>query len=299
MATTNVGKPFGIVTSQNQATAITESKKADNSGQFYITRTNNTNTGGVGNTEGNASEAISLTINGNVLRGISKDDATKLANLSGSGSADIKISSGLVKGEDGTIGVNIGDGLEISENNQLNVSVGDNITTIGGVQLNADYLSGIIKDNNGYYYSKGGIYFANTTKSGQKQDINKVEPLGSDKHYMRLRLGTGLSFQEGYQDIPGVGSSSSQILGHDGKYYINIDNKTIGLNKSSQLQVKTDNTLTQTSSGLAVNLPSTSSVPSLTVLPSTSAILVNDSLGGLCVDIKALTQLVKLIMAAK
>ena len=91
MATTNVGKPFGIVTSQSQATAITESKKDDNSGQFYITRTNNTNTGGVGNTEGNASEAISLTINGNVLRGISKDDATKLANLSVGSYVDLKL----------------------------------------------------------------------------------------------------------------------------------------------------------------------------------------------------------------
>ena len=86
MATTNIGKPFGIVTSKNQATAITESKQTNNAGQFYITKTDNSNTGGVSNTEGNASDAIALTINGNVLRGISKDDATKLANLNiGSG----------------------------------------------------------------------------------------------------------------------------------------------------------------------------------------------------------------------
>ena len=296
MATTNVGKPFGIVTSQSQATAITESKKDDNSGQFYITRTNNTNTGGVGNTEGNASEAISLTINGNVLRGISKDDAIKLANLSVGSYVDLKLGSGLEQDSQGKIRIKVGNGLGFDDNETyLNVYVGDDLKISGGIQLNADYLSGTIKDINGYYYSKGGIYFANTIKSGQKQNINYVEPLGSDKHYMRLRLGTGLSFQEGYQD---AGSDSSQVLGHDGKYYINIDNNTIGLNNDKQLKVKTDSSLVQTSNGLSINLPTVSN--GLKQLPvSTAGILVNDETNGLCVSIPALTNLVKLIMAAK
>ena len=296
MATTNVGKPFGIVTSQSQATAIIESKKDNNSGQFYITRTNNTNTGGVGNTEGNASEAISLTINGNVLRGISKDDAIKLANLSVSSSVDLKLGSGLEQDGQGKIRIKAGNGLGFEDNETyLNVYVGDDLKIFNGIQLNADYLSGTIKDINGYYYSKGGIYFANTIKSGQKLDTNYVEPFGSDKHYMRLRLGTGLAFQEGYELS---GSDSSQVLGHDGKYYINIDNKTIGLNNDKQLKVKTDSSLTQTSNGLSVNLPTVSN--GLKQLPvSTAGILVNDETNGLCVSIPALTNLVKLIMAAK
>ena len=186
MATTNIGKLFGVVTSKNQATAITESKQDANSGQFYITRTNNSNTGGVGNTQGDASEAISLTINGNVLRGISKADAIKLANLS-------------TNTDDGISNLIVGSGLTKTEN------------IIG------------------------------------------------------LDLGTSLEF---------------------------YDNRTVG--------VKYDNTLTESSNGLSVNLPDTIVVPDLEALPlSTAAILVKDGSNGVCVNVPALTRLVKLIMAVK
>lgn len=495
MATTNVGKPFGVVTSKNQATAITESKQDANSGQFYITRTDNSNTGGVGNTEGDASQAISLTINGNVLRGISKDDAIKLANLNiGSGTIaegafnykgsvgeiydlptdakvgdvyniysnfqldntefpaytsvvyvhdinigtytwiplggkmkisttatkkisdtqdriyysssdeentvignfDIRVNNddclyvaddaigikfgpglstndgeyltpnlgtglimqgtyitpslgeglstssrgyiipnlgaGLIIRDDyitldiGTgltydddderICVNIGGGLTDATNGKIEVSCGNNIIIkpSNSIDLDIDKLSGTVKDVNNFYYSLGGIYFSDTIKSGQKNDNVTVVPYfpGQKKNYgLALRCGTGLAFQEGYEDF---GIESSQILGHDGRYYVNIDNVTIGLNTDSKLKVKHDSTLSESGNGLSVkvghglvtggdgiNINLASPIPSdLQQLPvSTAGILVNDGTNGLCVDIPALKRLVELIMAAK
>ena len=457
MATTNVGKPFGVVTSKNQATAITESKQADNSGQFYITRTNNSNTGGVGNTEGDASEAIALTINGNVLRGISKDDAIKLANLNigtgtitegafnykgsvgnvdnlptnakvgdvynisnnfylnntaypaytsvvyvndgtytwrslggkmklstagkkrseanciyysspdeencaignfdiqvntdsclyaGNNVIDIKLGPGLStnNGENitpklgkglimdnnditfdigenltfddaGSVCVNIGKGLTDANDGKVEISCGNNIiiNSNNSIELDIDKLSGTVKDTNNFYYSLGGIYFPDTIKSGQKNDNITVEPFwpGLKKNYgLKLRCGTGLAFQEGYQDF---GDNSSQILGHDGRYYVNIDNTTIGLNTDSKLRVKHDSTLSESSNGLSVKVgnnlvtgddginiqlpvPTPSDLQQLPV--STAGILVNDN-NSLCVDIPALKRLVELIMAAK
>lgn len=301
MATTNVGKPFGVVTSKNQATAITESKQDANSGQFYITRTNNSNTGGVGNTEGDASEAISLTINGNVLRGISKADAAKLAILStntGDNISNLTVGSGLTK-TGNAIGLNLGTGLNTDENRKVGVNIADWLikSDNNNIILDVDKLSGTTKDNNLFYYSKGGIYFSNTIKSGQKFNNVPTEGQLSAKQYLQIRCGTGLAFQEGYQN---TGSDSSQILGHDGKYYVNIDNTTIELNTNSKLAVKHDNTLETNSNGLSVKIPTTASVPNLQTLPlSTSAILVKDGGNGLCVDIPALTRLVKLIMGVK
>lgn len=316
MAITNVGKPFGVVTSKNQATAIAESKQDANSGQFYITRTDNSNTGGVGNTEGDASQAIALTINGNVLRGISKTDAIKLASLStntGDNISSLVLGSGLTK-TGNSINLNLGSGLTIDDNNKLKVETAGEImiNKDNFVMLNVDELSGTTKDPNLFYYSKGGIYFGSTIKSGQKFDkIDNSGTTGNPTKYMRLRCGTGLKFQEGYVS---PGDNSSQILGHDGRYYVNIDNTTIGLNTDSKLRVKHDSTLSESSNGLSVkvgpnlvigndginiNLPAPT--PSdLQELPvSTAAILVNDSGNGLCVDIPALKRLVELIMAAK
>lgn len=421
MATTNVGKHFGIVTSKNQATAIIESKKDENSGQFYITRTDNSNTGGVGNTEGDASQAISLTINGNVLRGISKDDAIKLANLNigtcifnYKGSVDnvynlstnakvgdvynistkfvlnnknydaytsvVYINNGTYEwqalggeitfstqadGYDNSdssiyyhtpnndpinsfyININTDTGL-CAQNNFISAKLGPGLGTnagfivpklgsgliikngsadievyvgtglqadnTNGVKLNADYLSGTVKDVNNNYYSLGGIYFSDTIKSGQNNDKITIGPseTGLWKNCgLKLRCGTGLAFQEGYEDI---GDNSSQILGHDGRYYVNIDNTTIGLNIDSKLRVKHDSTLSESSNGLSVkvgnslvkgdngiNIHLPNPTPSdLQYLPiSTAAILVNDGNYGLCVDIPALKRLVELIMAAK
>lgn len=254
MATTNVGKPFGVVTSKNQATAITESKQANNAGQFYITRTNNSNTGGVGNTEGNASEAIALTINGNVLRGISKDDATKLANLS-TNTDNIKLGSGLAKDDQNAITVLIGSALSFHNNAVAVDAIEELQVSNNGLSLNVNYLSGTEKDSNLFYYSKGGLYFANTIKSGQRdKSVLTDTSISNRKTYLQLRCGTGLAFQEGYQDLPGVDGNSSQILGHDGRYYVNIDNTTIGLNTNSKLRVKHDSTLSESSNGLSVKV---------------------------------------------
>jgi hypothetical protein len=296
MATTNIGKPFGVVTSKNQATAITESKQDANSGQFYITRTNISNTGDVGNTEGNASEAISLTINGNVLRGISKEDAIKLAGLSTN--THLTVGSGLTK-TGNNINLNLGTGLNTDGDRKVGVNVADWLITSdnNNIILDVNNLSGTTKDDNLCYYSKGGIYFSNTIKSGQKFDNVLTEEQLSTKKYLQIRCGTGLAFQEGYQAI---GSNSSQIIGRDGKYYVNIDDTTIGLNKNSELAVKHDDSLETTYDGLSVKLPSTVVVPQLEYLPvSTSAILVAEKSYGLCVDIPALTRLVKLIMGVK
>lgn len=419
MATTNVGQHFGIVTSKNQATAIIESKKDENSGQFYITRTDNSNTGGVGNTEGDASQAISLTMNGNVLRGISKDDAIKLARLNiGTyfnyrGSVDnvynlptnakigdvynisnkfvlnnknydaytsvVYINSGMYEwqalggeitlgtkadgyyhsdsniyyhtpsydpinsfhinintdsglcAKNNSISAKLGPGLGINagcivprlgsgliiydDTADIEVHVGNELQAdnTNGVKLNADYLSGTVKDANNNYYSLGGIYFSDTIKSGQKNDKITIGPSQTElwKNYgLKLRCGTGLAFQEGYEDFR---DNSSQILGHDGRYYVNIDNTTIGLNIDSKLRVKHDSTLSESSNGLSVKLgnslikgnnginvllpiPTPSDLSYLPV--STAAILINVDGYGLCVDMPALKHLVEMIMAA-
>lgn len=302
MATTNVGKPFGIVTSKNQATAITESKQDANSGQFYITRTNNSNTGGVGNTQGDASEAISLTINGNVLRGISKADATKLASLStntGDGISNLMVGAGLTK-TGNIINLNLGTGVSTGGDSKLIVKTGNWLTTDSNnsITLNTKILEGqTINPGDNKSYSKGGIDFP-TIKSGAEENA-----------YLQLRCGTGLAFSEGGLKISGLTSSVQ-----DGRYYVNIDNTTIGLNTNSKLRVKHDSTLSESSNGLSVkvgnnlvtgddgiNIQLPVPIPSdLQQLPvSTAAILVNDGNNGLCVDIPALKRLVELIMAAK
>lgn len=309
MATTNVGKPFGVVTSKTQATAITESKQDANSGQFYITRTNNSNTGGAGNTEGNASEAISLTINGNVLRGISKDDAVKLAGLSANTGDNINnliVGSGLTK-TGNAIDLNLGSGLQTTEDRRLEVKTSGEIIINENnyVTLDVNKLSGTKKDINKFYYSKGGIYFANTIKSGQKTDsVTESGTFQNPLDYIRLRCGTGLAFQEGYEDI---GIESSSILGHDGKYYVNIDEKTIVANSSGQLSVKIDNdTIVKDVNGaLSLNKKNRYSIPSidpdtsrLTIDMSTAALLKSNSTGGgdLVIDFQRFKFLVKLAL---
>lgn len=289
MATTNVGKPFGIVTSKNQATAITESKQDANSGQFYITRTNNSNTGGVGNTQGDASEAISLTINGNVLRGISKADATKLASLStntGDSISNLTVGSGLTK-TGNTINLKLGSGLNTEDDNKLRVKTSGEIIIDknNNVTLDVNKLSGITRDPNLFYYSKGGIYFGNTIKSGQKLDnVNNSGTVQNPINYIRLRCGTGLKFQEGYFS---PGDSSNQVLGHDGKYYVNIDNKTIVTDSKGALSVKKQYTIPVISSD----------TNDLTINMSTAALLVaQDAENTMYIDFQRFKFLVKLAL---
>lgn len=289
MATTNVGKPFGIVTSKNQATAITESKQDANSGQFYITRTNNSNTGGVGNTQGDASEAISLTINGNVLRGISKADATKLASLStntGDSISNLTVGSGLTK-TGNTINLKLGSGLNTEDDNKLRVKTSGEIIIDknNNVTLDVNKLSGITRDPNLFYYSKGGIYFGNTIKSGQKLDnVNNSGTVQNPINYIRLRCGTGLKFQEGYFS---PGDSSNQVLGHDGKYYVNIDNKTIVTDSKGALSVKKQYTIPVISSD----------TNDLTINMSTTALLVaQDAENTMYIDFQRFKFLVKLAL---
>lgn len=251
--------------------------------------------------------------------------------INGSDQIDISIGSGLINdgnlyiscGEglyfnpDGKLSLNIGSGL-INSNNELTVPVGEEleITNSNLIKLNANYLSGTVKDRNKFYYSLGGIYFPDTIKSGQQFEGATIGPSfttsGKKDYSLKLRCGTGLAFQEGWEDIGGF--ESSQILGHDGKYYVNIDNTTIGLNTDSKLRVKHDSTLSESSNGLSVKVgnnlvtgddginiklptPTTSDLQQLPV--STAGILVNDGSNGLCVDIPALKRLVELIMAAK
>ena len=219
---------------------------------------------------------------------------------------------------DNTLKLNIGSGLTINSNNELTVPVGDEleITNSNLIKLNANYLSGTVKDRNKFYYSLGGIYFPDTIKSRQQFEGMTIGPSsttsGKKDYSLKLRCGTGLAFQEGWEDTGGL--ESSQILGHDGKYYVNIDNTTIGLNTDSKLRVKHDSTLSESSNGLSVKVgnnlvkgdnginiqlpvPTPSDLQQLPV--STAGILVNDGNNGLCVDIPALKRLVELIMAAK
>lgn len=251
--------------------------------------------------------------------------------INGSDQIDISIGSGLIN-DNGFVEVSAGRGLSINSNNKkLEVSIGSALSfhnnavavdaieelqvSNNGLSLNVNYLSGTEKDSNLFYYSKGGLYFANTIKSGQRdKSVLTDTSISNRKTYLQLRCGTGLAFQEGYQDLPGVDGNSSQVLGRDGRYYVNIDNTTIGLNTNSKLRVKHDSTLSESSNGLSVkvgnnlvtgddginiNLP-TPTPSGLQQLPvSTAAILVNDGNNGLCVDIPALKRLVELIMAAK
>ena len=251
--------------------------------------------------------------------------------INGSDQIDISIGSGLIN-DNGFVEVSAGRGLSINPNNKkLEVSIGSALSfhnnavavdaieelqvSNNGLSLNVNYLSGTEKDSNLFYYSKGGLYFANTIKSGQRdKGVLTDTSISNRKTYLQLRCGTGLKFQEGYQDLPGVDGNSSQVLGRDGRYYVNIDNTTIGLNTNSKLRVKHDSTLSESSNGLSVKVgnnlvtgddginiqlpvPTPSDLQQLPV--STAGILVNDGNNGLCVDIPALKRLVELIMAAK
>ena len=282
MATTNVGKPFGVVTSKNQATAIIESKQDANSGQFYITRTDNSNTGGVGNTEGDASQAISLTINGNVLRGISKDDAIKLANLNiGSGTIaegafNYKGSVGDV--DDLPIDAKVGDVYNISNDFYLDgtmfpaytsvVYVDDGTYTwmsLGGnfdIRVNnddclyvADYAIGIklgpgLSTNHGEYL---------TPRLGPGLSINSEDDITPSlgpglstnyDGYIIPNLGPGLIIRDDYI-TPNLGTG---FCDDAGSICVNIDNITIGVNTDSKLRVKHDSTLSESVNGLSVKV---------------------------------------------
>ena len=266
-----------------------------------------------------------VTITTNVARkgglsiyGAAIEDYLRMSSYTYYVNSSIKVEPPLYKDriEQDKINLNLGSGLIIGSNNELTVPVGKElkITNSNLIKLNANYLSGTVKDVNNFYYSLGGIYFPDTIKSGQKNDNITVGPsqTGLKKNYgLILRCGTGLAFQEGYEDF---GDNSSQILGHDGRYYVNIDNTTIGLNTNSKLRVKHDSTLSESSNGLSVKVgnnlvtgddginiqlpvPTPSDLQQLPV--STAGILVNDGNNGLCVDIPALKRLVELIMAAK
>lgn len=274
MATTNVGKPFGIVTSKNQATAITESKQDANSGQFYITRTNNSNTGGVGNTQGDASEAISLTINGNVLRGISKADATKLASLStntGDGISNLMVGAGLTK-TGNTINLNLGTGVSTGSDSKLIVKTGNWLTadSNNSITLNTKILEGqTINPSDNKPYSKGGIDFP-AIKLGEEENA-----------YLQLRCGTGLAFSEGGLKISGLTSSVQ-----DGRYYVKIDNKTIITDNNGALSVKTQ-----------YNLPIVTSTSVFNINMSTVAILKTEGAdNSIVIDVPAFKALVKTVL---
>lgn len=73
-----VGNVFGVVASKDQATALTESIKTGNEAKFYLSKNNTTNTGATCNAAGNKQDSIALTINGNVLRGMSAAEQEKL-----------------------------------------------------------------------------------------------------------------------------------------------------------------------------------------------------------------------------
>lgn len=253
----------------------------------------------------------------NYIISITRNNLRLGSGLTNSQKKDIQLNLGhcLFINDSDQIDISVGSGLTISSNNKLTVPVGKEleINNSNLIKLNANYLSGTVKDLNNFYYSLGGIYFSDTIKSGQKNDNITVGPsqigIRKKNYGLRLRCGTGLAFQEGYEDI---GDNSSQILGHDGRYYVNIDNTTIGLNTDSKLRVKHDSTLSESSKGLSVkvgnslaktsngidvNLPRPT-LPDLQQLPvSTAAILINDIDNGLCVDMPAFKRLVELVIA--
>lgn len=210
------------------------------------------------------------------------------------------LGKGLKFGDKGSISINPGDGLIFSTSDELKLNIGSDLTINNNlIKLNANYLSGTVKDENKFYYSLGGIYFPDTIISGQQFEGMTIGPSfttsGKKDYSLKLRCGTGLAFQEGWEDVKGL--ESSQILGHDGKYYVNIDNTTIGLNTDSKLRVKLGDSLGVGDDGINVRLP-IPTTPELQYLPvSTAAILINDR--GLCVDMPAFKRLVELVIATK
>lgn len=77
------GQPFGLVVSKTPQEALTESKKAGNEAKFYVHRSDQVLDGAISDGAGDGSNACEITINGNVIRGISRQDRISISSVAG------------------------------------------------------------------------------------------------------------------------------------------------------------------------------------------------------------------------
>ena len=305
-----VGKQFGVVASKDYNTALTESVKEGNQGKFYLTEN-----GGKGFNDITATTDDSrntLIVNGNVLRGISKADAEKLAILSTNTEGNnvtqetvlglLQLST-VNKGrltlnsqteESNTKKLSIS-GQNDSIPNAVDIDLGYCISAANDdIGLDVNYLSGVTSDKNDYFYSKGGFYFAETTRSNQQQ-LNSHTNTSSDEttRYLKLRYGTGIAFQEGFA------TSTSRT---DGCYYINIDNKTIKVNSDKKLYIpiSSDHFRYNSKNELEFKIPTLgSAVTEATLSQPDLYFLKISSNSGLCIDTNLLKQFIKQVMSVQ
>lgn len=74
------GQPFGLVVSKTPQDALTESKKAGNEAKFYVHRSDQVLDGAISDGAGDGSKACDITINGNVIRGLSAEDRLRIGS---------------------------------------------------------------------------------------------------------------------------------------------------------------------------------------------------------------------------
>lgn len=94
------GQPFGLVVSKTPQEALTESVKAGNEAKFYVHNTDSVLDGAVSDGAGDGSKACEITINGNVLRGMSKAEQAKLDQFLNVDPATVYKFKGTVKSYD-------------------------------------------------------------------------------------------------------------------------------------------------------------------------------------------------------
>ena len=253
----------------------------------------------------------------------------------GIGFFGINLGSGLYA-ETGTIKLDIGSSLMISPNNSLEVRCGSGLS-IGNKGLTVAIGSGLSMGDKGLTVAIGsGLSMGDkgltvAIGSGLQANGNKIQVaigrgLELSSQGVQTKIGSYLSFdsnqalQLNVGSLIGIGDTGLTSSGiklvdshlelecgtglglalgttNNSYYYVKTDNTTLGADTDGTLKVNHDNSMTTTIDGLSINLPS---IPTLEKLPlSTSAILVNDPDHGICVDIPALTKLVRLIMAAQ
>lgn len=220
-----VGNQFGLVASKNQETAITDSKAAGNEAKFYITKNNSDNTGETCNAAGNAEDSIALTINGNVLRGMSKKQEETVNKYIGVNPATVYKFKGTVA--DYTALTKI-----------TSVKAGDvyNVTdpTSAGYPKETNFAA--TKDGtgatSGIWDSLGGISLtlatADTCRLLNDNKIAIETPQGTAANSIALVLGTNLTCavnEEGNAVISAASIELSTGLSRDdhGKIYLSSD----------------------------------------------------------------------------
>lgn len=190
------GQPFGLVVSKTPQEALTESVKAGNEAKFYVHSTDSVLDGAVSDGAGNGSKACEITINGNVLRGMSAKEQAKLKQFLDVDPATVYKFKGTVKSYDDLLKV-------------PSAKAGDvyNVTYPGSSSYPANTNFAATKDGPGSlaeWDSLGGIQFDINTAIGIPSNVvnsdndtlmvqtnSDTQPLFKQ---LTLKCGKGLQF---------------------------------------------------------------------------------------------------------